>query len=180
MRAKLENVISQVARRNLRRGFTLVEILIVVVILGILASVVLPQFSDASHQARENTLKDDLRYLRTQVAVFKAQHRDVPPGYAAGDTATFPSDDTAFVEQLTKFSSEGCATSTTGSAVYRFGPYLTTMPSNPLNGKSAVKMTTDFTYDSSGVYGWLYNPVTQQIVANNSGTDTNGQTYISY
>ena len=72
------------------------------------------------------------------------------------------------------------ATSTTGSAVYRFGPYLTTMPSNPLNGKSAVKMTTDFTYDSSGVYGWLYNPVTQQIVANNSGTDTNGQTYISY
>ena len=34
------------------RGFTLVEILIVVVILGILASIVIPQFSSASHQAR--------------------------------------------------------------------------------------------------------------------------------
>ena len=66
-------------------GFTLIEILIVVVILGILATIVIPQFSNASAQASENTLKDDLRYLRTQIVVFKAQHRDVPPGYPGGD-----------------------------------------------------------------------------------------------
>ena len=59
--------------------------LIVIVIIGILGAVVLPKFSDASHTARENTLKDDLRYLRTQVVVFKAQHRDTPPGYVGGN-----------------------------------------------------------------------------------------------
>src|SRR3954447_24016768 len=70
-----------------RRAFTLIEILIVVVILGILATIVLPQFSNASNTARESALKDDLRYLRTQVAVYKAQHHDVAPGYPGGDTS---------------------------------------------------------------------------------------------
>jgi len=63
--------------RRHRRGFTLVEILIVVVILGILASIVIPQFSNATETARQNTLKDELRYLRTQFVVYGAQHNDV-------------------------------------------------------------------------------------------------------
>ena len=37
-----------------KSGFTLVEVLIVVVILGILAAVVIPQFSDASTEAKES------------------------------------------------------------------------------------------------------------------------------
>src|SRR6185295_7253169 len=70
-------------------AFTLIEILIVVVILGILATIVVPQFSNASINAKENTLKDELRYLRTQIVVYKAQHHDIAPGYPGGDnTAT--------------------------------------------------------------------------------------------
>src|SRR6185295_4442488 len=97
-----------------RRGFTLIEILIVVVILGILAAIVIPQFSNASHVARENTLKDDLRYLRTQIAVFKAQHRDVPPGYPNGNKLSTPTWND-FQDQMCKFTSEKCATAATGS-----------------------------------------------------------------
>src|SRR5262245_49632233 len=89
MRRRAEHPVAQVLRggiaRRSARAFTLVEILIVVVILGILATVVIPQFTSATHETRENTLKDCLRYLRTQVLVFKAQHRDVPPGYPGGD-----------------------------------------------------------------------------------------------
>jgi len=44
-----------------RSGFTLIEILIVVVILGILAAIVIPQFSNASQMARQNTLKDEVQ-----------------------------------------------------------------------------------------------------------------------
>ena len=39
-----------------KSGFTLIEILIVVIILGILAAIVIPQFSNASNDARKSSL----------------------------------------------------------------------------------------------------------------------------
>src|SRR5437867_4377866 len=113
-----------------RAAFTLIEMLIVVVILGILATIVVPQFSNASVNAKENTLKDELRYLRTQVIVYKAQHHDVPPGYPNGDqTASATGPD--FIAQLTRPTDETGITNATSTAVYKFGPYLSAMPSNP-------------------------------------------------
>src|SRR5687768_17732927 len=84
-----------------RCGFTLIEMLIVIVILGILATIVIPQFSNASVNAKENTLKDELRYLRTQIVVYKAQHHDIPPGYPNGDRNAAPTGPD-FIAQLTR------------------------------------------------------------------------------
>src|SRR2546430_4575872 len=132
--------ISLIAFESVRRparAFTLIEILIVVVILGILATIVIPQFSDASHQARENTLKDDLRYLRMQVQVYKAQHREIPPGYPGGDRNAAPTE-SDFISQMTLFTSEDCTTSSSASATFKFGPYLSRMPPNPLSDQGTL------------------------------------------
>jgi general secretion pathway protein G len=159
-----------------QRGFTLVEILIVVVIIGILAAVVVPQFSNATYQARENTLKDDLRYLRTQITVYKAQHRDVSPGSGGA----------SFMDQMTLYTDEGGNTNASKTSTYKFGPYLARMPSNPLaqSEKSAVKISSasDLTseIDDTDPSGWIYNPATLQIIANQSGSDTNGTLYSTY
>ena len=59
-----------------KRGFTLVEILIVVVILGILAAIVIPQFTQASTEAKTNSLCSDLQTLRSQIELYKVQHND--------------------------------------------------------------------------------------------------------
>lgn len=63
-----------------KKGFTLVEILIVVVILGILAAIVIPQFSDASTEAKESAAKSDLSALRSQLELYKIR---TGPGYPA-------------------------------------------------------------------------------------------------
>ena len=90
------------AGRKLSKAFTLIEILIVVIILGILAAIVIPQFSSASNQARESTLKDCLRYLREQIGIYKMQHNDVPPGYPSGNQSATP-DAPTFLSQMTQY-----------------------------------------------------------------------------
>jgi general secretion pathway protein G len=160
------------------QAFTLIEVLIVVVILGILASVVIPQFSNASQMTRENTLKDDLRYLRTQIVVFKAHHRDVPPGYQDGSIAAgFDTD--VFIKQLVSYTDENCHTSDTGNDQFKYGPYLTKMPVNPLNSKNDIQIFNGQP-SPDGQTGWLYNPQTQEILANLVGKDRDDTPFINY
>jgi general secretion pathway protein G len=56
-----------------KRAFTLIEILIVVVILGILAAIVIPQFTDASEEAMLSSVQSQLQTLRSQVELFRVK-----------------------------------------------------------------------------------------------------------
>ena len=61
-------------RKRMRRAFTLIEILIVVVILGILAAIVIPQFTDASQTAMESSLLTQLQTIRSQIELYNVQN----------------------------------------------------------------------------------------------------------
>jgi general secretion pathway protein G len=117
-----------------KSGFTLVEILIVVVILGILAAIVIPQFTEASTEAKFSSLCTDLQTLRSQIELYKIQHNDNPPLFAS------------FVDQMTKQSDlNGTVPPAAGLAVY--GPYIQKIPINQFNDK----------YDATGIHGKLDN-----------------------
>jgi len=60
--------------RSTKRAFTLIEILIVVVILGILAAIVIPQFTDASQEAMLSSVKSQLQTLRSQIELYRVKH----------------------------------------------------------------------------------------------------------
>lgn len=142
-------------------GFTLVEILIVVIILGILAAIVIPQFAGATQEARDNMLKENLRNLRTQVNVYRAQHRDVSPGYPDGDTDAAPTE-AAFIEQMTELTDIDGFTVANGAnaAEAIYGPYLRQIPENPVNQLATVEILDvgagALVGDES--HGWIFRP----------------------
>ena len=163
-------------------AFTLIEILIVVVILGILAAVVIPRFSGAAAQSREAALKESLRVLRARIDLFRHQHRDVYPGYPGGNRAAAPTE-AAFVAQMTQYTDEFCTTSANKTMVFRYGPYLSQLPKNPLSGSTRMRVVTGASMPAPQdhkTYGWIYHPQLQKIVPNNEGVDANGIPYTSY
>src|SRR5688500_10126889 len=67
-------------KRSVRpSGFTLVEVLIVVVIMAILAATIIPQFSDSTRDAKVSTTVFNLHTLRSQIELYKTQHNGIVP-----------------------------------------------------------------------------------------------------
>jgi general secretion pathway protein G len=136
-----------------QRGFTLVEILIVVVILGILAAIVIPQFTQASTEAKTNSLASDLQSLRSQIELYKCQHNDL-----------MPKTGTDFLNQMVYTTDVDGNISSPLSKVriypYNFGPYLERVPINPFTLSSNVVFPPGTTSD-----GWAYDDTTGEIHA---------------
>jgi general secretion pathway protein G len=151
--------------RTRSRGFTLVEILIVVIILGILAAIVIPQFTNASTEARNNSTSSLLQTLRSQIELYKLQHNDeLPP-----TLGTSTNDWDEMVTQTDALHAAFVAgTSTTGP----FGPYMQAAPKNVLNGSSVVEgVAADITpasYNPADGAGFVFNTNNGKIWATNA------------
>ncbi len=66
-------------RENVKRSFTLIEILIVVVILGILAAIIIPQFTDAAQDAGASSARSQLQTMRSQIELYRVQNNGAAP-----------------------------------------------------------------------------------------------------
>jgi len=159
-----------------KRGFTLVEILIVVVILGILAAIVVPQFTQASTEAKENSLCSNLQSLRSQIELYKVQHNDEAPRHAT------------FADQMIYCTDIDGNIQGAGSKVrdaangFIYGPYLERVPVNPFNNLSDLAaMAASGTPAAAGdnSTGWQYYEDTGEIYANNDGSTAGGTPHAS-
>lgn len=134
--------------KRIRNAFTLVEVLIVVVIMAILAATIIPQFTDASKDAKISNVKFNLHTLRSQIELYKSQHNGKAP---SADLS----------ELMTRTNAAGTKISGSGdTADFPYGPYIRKIPANPFTGKNTVTKITNSPAQSGDVTssgGWLYN-----------------------
>ena len=174
----------------MRKGFTLVELMIVVSILGIVSALAFPAFQDHITQSRESAAKSNLQVLRAQIEMYKYQHNGLVPGYMG--TMQAPETTTLLYQFIGTTATNGMASSSTvPTATYCYGPYLNAIPANPFNGKATLKYVpystgtdADFspylTVTNDANVGWLYRKETATIKLCKSGSDSQGKSFLSY
>jgi len=132
-----------------KRGFTLVEILIVVVILGILASVVVASMLSSVEDAQVATAKNELGKIQRAVEIYIARNRNTIPAVTAGDGTWGP--------------------------IVNTREYLKEAPANPYVGTANARVIAlgtepDAAYQTT--HGWIYNESTGEVWA--GGFDASG------
>ncbi|MBI1191304.1 MAG: prepilin-type N-terminal cleavage/methylation domain-containing protein [Tepidisphaera sp.] len=127
-------------RNRMKKAFTLVEILIVVVILGILAAIVVPQFTNATEDAQAGNLKTQLSSLQNQIELYKARTNAYPDLATTGwDLLIDPNGDGNFDDG-----------------------YIKEAPKNPA-APSGVQTTIGTAH--AATCGWVYDSTTGKLEA---------------
>ncbi len=133
-------------------GFTLVELLIVVIILAILAGVALPQFSSAASEAKEAAVLRNLSTVRRAIELYRIHHNE-----------SYPDDE--FLTQLV------AGTDVDGDPGTTFGPYFwDPWPANPVSGDKGINIKSTMPSAPEGSEGWIYSKSTGDFRLNQTGT----------
>jgi len=140
------------ARRN---GFTLIELVVVIMILGILAAVAVPKLLNTTATATDNGLRQTLGVVRNAIEVYAASNNGKLPGTDSTE-ATFKNDLKAYLR----------------------GEF----PKCPIGKKDAtiefVNVDTNTVLTPTGSKAWMYNTKDGRFIANT--TDMSGDGVTSY
>src|SRR5262245_752638 len=161
MDRSLPEVRTMKKNRKKEQGFTLIELMIVVAIIGILAALALPKFASLVEKSREAATKGNLNSMRSAISIYYGDTEGVYPQEIYTTSA------------------------------YIFSKYLETIPpvkathsgigigiSESPSGTSCLQ-TTDENISVTGT-GWRYNVAQGHLFVNSSATDSKNSSYSTY
>lgn len=140
-----------IKERNRRRtgGFTLVELLVVIVVLAVLAAIVLPKFMDSGQRSKESALKSDLKLVRNAISLFKT------------DTGLYPITLANLSDSVAPSQGHNGTAEVDLTATNWHGPYLQSVANDPVSGAALTYDKTKGAVTSSatgnGLDGSAYN-----------------------
>jgi len=171
-------------REKRASGFSLVELVIVIVIIGVIAAIAIPRVTQAGKGAGESALASNLSLLRSAIELYAAEHDGVYPGMNSAGSFGDPLSPEAFKAQLTMYSNPSGDCSATKKPTHQLGPYLAkdipplTVGENKNSNTVDVKSDgTALTPNVSGGFGWIYDCESGEIIANSEFTSASGKPY---
>ena len=142
-----------------------------VVIIGIIGAIAIPRMSRGAVGAGESSLVQNLRVIRAAIELYREEHGGAPP-----------TDHTTFAAQMTLYTDLDGNTNPSRTAVFRYGPYLRSVP--PLPVGSNAGSTSIFGKGPYGTTadGWFYGAGTVVFYANLpvDEKDSQGVSYKDY
>lgn len=133
---------------NSRRGFTLVELVVVVLVLGIIAAVASPKMFDTAAEARDNSTQSTLQVLRDAIELYKAENGEYP-----GDLGT----DVDLKADLVD---------------YINGSFPSSQVAGAAGDASVTIKTAGTALVKDDATDWMYDNVSGQIIVNETGYET--------
>ena len=179
-------VLAGACHRSIRTGFSLAELVIIVVIIGIIAAIAIPRISSGSASSGEVALRGNLRALRDAIDRYAAEHLGDLPGSKADGLGNAANTGAAMVNQLTQYSDAVGNVSADSTPNHPFGPYLHRIPRLPVGGNRGESGVVIDAANSPPLVaisanGWVYNPITGEIIANSDDANQDGSlTYDEY
>ena len=136
-----------------RRGFALAEALMVMVLLGILASIIVPHVSGVGAESKTSTLATELHRMRARIESYKDHHNGRFPVATGENFANF-------LHRMAKKTDAG------GDEGIEFGPYLQRLPVNPFNDSTKVRI--DGAVAGANIAGWRFDTANGVFQADDS------------
>jgi len=134
------------------KGFTLIELMIVVAIIGILAAIAIPKFADLVTKSKESSVKGSLGSVRSALSIYYSDTEGIFP-----------------------------TANNLGTALTTSAKYLKELPAiglpRPADHQPPKKLETTTVGDWGTDYAWFYSSTEGHVAVNCTHTDTKGSTW---